>query len=510
MSASKKTTDIDISRITSIHEYFDQLKNVKNHVIIITVKDTIGYWFDDSLQEKLSVLSLNAKLSGKLMCGYIAFLKNKRVIHESEVIVNKAQSFETVVGNDHFWIESKPYKNGNVASVNINGLECCINGRGINVVVYDIKSRVIIDSVCFDTHVNSYKCVRGEKSEKIYFDLKSDIQNTANLVNSLLKKIDALEKEIKKIDLIEKEISINKYHEDLMHYSLMIKPGDTLIDAKKRFFKSLNNTSDYELSLIQRTTSILLKEYCRICKKNTIPYWLDYGTLIGAVRHGDFIPWDDDADVGMLYDDIIKLKDIINNSDSFITLADFYYFSGNEIFRIFRIKFRHYKTNVFVDIFPHYYIETNDINHSWKLYREQRDILRENIIKASKEATEKPYWNNHFPTDKKTEDYVLSEIKKCQEVLKITDKETDHIIWGIENYPFFKGHTGIYRISDILPTKELLFSGAPMKVPQNHEKHLFQIYGDIYTLPKDIMSHEHIKRDNNMLNTYEKILKEYS
>ena len=58
-----------------------------------------------------------------------------------------------------------------------------------------------------------------------------------------------------------------------------------------------------KMKRIWYTEISLLQELDRVCKKYGLRYFAEYGTLLGAVRHKGFIPWDDDIDVAMFRDD---------------------------------------------------------------------------------------------------------------------------------------------------------------------------------------------------------------
>ena len=77
--------------------------------------------------------------------------------------------------------------------------------------------------------------------------------------------------------------------EDLSHYN---PEGSTLRRAQLRMLE-------------------ILKVVYAICAKHGIEYTLDGGTLLGAVRHGGFIPWDDDLDINIKRKDLAKLRKIL-------------------------------------------------------------------------------------------------------------------------------------------------------------------------------------------------------
>jgi len=69
--------------------------------------------------------------------------------------------------------------------------------------------------------------------------------------------------------------------------------------------------SEQELRKLQLLQLDMLNIVADICNKHNLKYWLDGGTLLGAVRHGGYIPWDDDIDIGLLRKDYNKLLKIL-------------------------------------------------------------------------------------------------------------------------------------------------------------------------------------------------------
>ncbi len=127
----------------------------------------------------------------------------------------------------------------------------------------------------------------------------------------------------------------------------------------------------------QKEVLKILSEVDRICRDNHILYFLMYGTLLGAIRHHGFIPWDDDADIILTRENFKKLKEACKTQ-----LPDIYEFISHEddsgsgyIFSRIRKKDTSYiirseitrhgqNTGFYIDIMTLDYLSDNRL-HSW-------------------------------------------------------------------------------------------------------------------------------------------------
>ena len=108
----------------------------------------------------------------------------------------------------------------------------------------------------------------------------------------------------------------------------------------------------------------MLKEFDRVCRKNDIKYVLVGGSMLGAIRHKGYIPWDDDADIAMLREDYEQFKNVCSEMNPEIC-----YFQDSETDPEYRWGYgklrrtgttyvrvgqEHLKckTGIFIDVFP--------------------------------------------------------------------------------------------------------------------------------------------------------------
>ena len=86
------------------------------------------------------------------------------------------------------------------------------------------------------------------------------------------------------------------------------------MNVPKGFLEGEIRDSFYVESMMKKTWAAqleVLNDVDKICRKHDIQYFADWGTLLGAIRHKGFIPWDDDMDITMKHQDLIKFCDVV-------------------------------------------------------------------------------------------------------------------------------------------------------------------------------------------------------
>lgn len=118
------------------------------------------------------------------------------------------------------------------------------------------------------------------------------------------------------IESIAQNLDAHDEHMKIFAWEEYKRPEETIQEAKERFFKDLPKATG-GLRLLQLGCGKLLEEFNTLCKENDINYWINFGTLIGAIRHQGFIPWDDDTDLGIMRDDLNKLYNIVEDDNRY-------------------------------------------------------------------------------------------------------------------------------------------------------------------------------------------------
>lgn len=230
----------------------------------------------------------------------------------------------------------------------------------------------------------------------------------------------------------------------------------------------------------------MLREFDRICRKHDLKYILYAGTLLGADRHGGFIPWDDDIDVAMLYEDYVKFIEIAPKELD----KEKYFLRTQETDKDCNLTFIQIKRNgtvycremrdifdthlgVFMDIFPFFNGSNCRVFHK----------IQHRICKFYKTMV----WSHMGAVSAKKNKFyytLLSKVsnKKAYEKFwkwaTLVKKPTDKLAYlsSIRD-PYNAIHTRRKTFEEL---KEINFEGYSFYVPMEYKKVLSSVYSENY------------------------------
>lgn len=248
----------------------------------------------------------------------------------------------------------------------------------------------------------------------------------------------------------------------------------------------------------------LLRFIDNVCNKYKINYFLAYGTLLGAVRHEGFIPWDDDCDIIMMREDYNRLIEVLpkeidkysylkencgltklismdeNYFKDFNSIYDFGhgdYFIESGLSKSLFLQFGWLKPLIKFDVFLYDYIKEESINYYSKNYLAHKYYFRG------------LYSEENFSFD--------DEFKKRFDKLGFSNEETEYIAEGIDSSYF--DDFGVFDKNLFFPLKTIEFEGYEFKCPNKYHDVLKRWYGESYmSIPSKVWIHNYVEYNRSL------------
>lgn len=262
------------------------------------------------------------------------------------------------------------------------------------------------------------------------------------------------------------------------------------------------NYSDETIHKLQKLELMILKDFIAICEENNIEYFIYGGSALGAVRHGGFIPWDDDIDIIMFRKDYEKFKKVAlakpNEKYNFLTSKTkdyFFLFSKimlkNTIFEEWWVNQVDFDLGIDIDIFVLDNVPDNKLKRFFhvKRCRILDRLLAMSVIKFEgypflvqglANTTHKILKLLHIRRE--------SLLDKTHKLLNKYNSQDCKYVCDISAL----NHPQIYKISDFKPHKKIKFEDIEVNCPNDVDSILTQIYGDYMKLPPESERYNHI------------------
>lgn len=324
--------------------------------------------------------------------------------------------------------------------------------------------------------------------------------------------LDAMEYLSDQIKILKEDIeSVNNKNEYLFFLSQR-RQEETELETRHRVFREMPKASG-ELRIIQFAGLFILQRIKEIYNENSIEFFLLYGTLIGAIRHQGFIPWDDDIDLGMMRQDFEAFKKALLNDD-FIELKNYYcYYPNRSGYVTYKVNIKNCNT-FFIDIFVWDYIDCKEKTV-------QDSVIRYNEINISLHDKLSEYVKTHkIEVFNKNESFAPVSIPKLDKFFSNTFDffysrfgiagKGEYCCLGIEHSNFLINLCKIIPAYIFTPVKKdsVIFEGENYNSINDCEEFFRLVYGDIWLLPKMIKPH-HLQEIGRINEQDIDILKQY-